>query len=168
MAMDGETRVTIHEGRISDVPMPIVQRGQIRGFTFVDDNGNGLHDKGEERIEGASLRISGEGLDEDGSAVSTSFGQYAFDDLSSGTYQIRVLDQKKLGLKGGAPVTVNLAEHDRLMARVEIPLTRLSSEMNLAEAQATPSSADMSLEDDGPPGEDKNTMVLARDRPAPP
>jgi len=168
MAMEGETRVTIHEGRISDVPMPIVQRGQIRGFTFVDDNGNGLHDKGEERIEGASLRISGEGLDEDGSAVSTSFGQYAFDDLSSGTYQVRVLDQKKLGLKGGATVTVNLAEHDRLMARVEIPLIRLSGEVKLAEVEADQSSADKSLENDSPPGEENNTMALARDGPAPP
>ena len=124
MAMEGKTRVTIHDGRVTDVPMPVVQRGQIRGFTFVDDNANGVHDKGEERIDGASLRLSGHDLDEDKSAISTSFGQYAFDDLSSGVYKVRALDRPKLGLVAGAPVSVDLAEHDRLMARVAIPMIR--------------------------------------------
>lgn len=133
MAMEETTRVTIHEGRITDVPMPVVQRGQIRGFTFIDDNGNGQHDKGEERIEGASLRISGSSLGEDGTAISTSFGQYAFDDLSSGTYEVRVLGQSKLGLNASAPITVDLSQYDRLMARVEIPLTRTGGNMRLAE-----------------------------------
>ena len=168
MAMDGETRVTIHEGRVSDVPMPIVQRGQIRGFTFIDDNGNSSYDKGEERIEGASLRISGETLKDDGSAVSTSFGQYAFDDLASGKYEVRVLDQTKLGLKGGAPITVDLAEHDRLMARIQIPLTRTSGEVKLAVAEThLPQNAEVPSEE-APPDKEDNTMVPARDGPAPP
>lgn len=168
MAMDGETRVTIHEGRVSDVPMPIVLRGQIRGFTFVDDNGNRTYDKGEERIEGASLRISGETLKDDGSAVSTSFGQYAFDDLASGKYEVRVLDQTKLGLKGGGPITVDLAEHDRLMARIQIPLTRTSGEVKLAETEThLPQNAEVPFEEI-PPEEEDTTMVPARNGPAPP
>lgn len=169
MAMNGQTRVTIHEGRVSDVPMPVVQRGQIRGFTFVDDNENGTYEKGEERIEGASLRISGEGLDEDGSAVSTSFGQYAFDDLASGTYEVRVLDQKKLGLKPGAPITIDLSEHDRLMARIEIPMTRASGTVKVAETKVIPPfDAGGVPEDEAPPEALDDTMALARDGPAPP
>jgi len=58
LSEDVTTKVTIAEGQISDVPMPIVQRGQIRGFGFVDANGNGEYDKGEERIEGAKLKLT--------------------------------------------------------------------------------------------------------------
>ena len=165
MAMEGKTRVTIHDGRITDVPMPVVQRGQIRGFTFVDDNANGVHDKGEERIDGASLRLSGHDLDEEKSAISTSFGQYAFDDLSSGVYTVSAHDQPKLGLVAGAPVSVDLAEHDRLMARVAIPMTRAGGEVKVVEV-ATIAAVDELPADNVPLGDKHNTIALARDGPA--
>ena len=142
MAMEGQTRVTIHDGRISDVPMPIVQRGQIRGFTFIDENANGEYEKGEERIDGASLRLNGEDLEEEVRAISTSFGQYAFDDLVGGLYEITVVDQPKLGLKAGEPVAVDLDAHDRLMARIAIPLLRENGSSDPADTK-TVKTADM-------------------------
>jgi len=169
MAMEGESRVTIHEGRITDIPMPIVQRGQIRGFTYIDENGNGEYEKNEERIEGASLRISGEALGEEGRAISTSFGQYAFDDLANGIYEVRVLGQEKTGLKASAPITIDLSEYDRLMARIAIPLTRADSgKVKLVQTQIISPLDVPSLDDESPPDDAKNTMALARDGPAPP
>ena len=178
MAMEGQTRVTIHDGRISDVPMPIVQRGQIRGFTFIDTNENGAYEKGEERIDGASLRLSGDELDEEERAISTSFGQYAFDDLSSGVYKITVLDQSKLGLKAGEPVVIDLSEHDRLMARVAIPLRRASAkpqtpEIKTAESADQPRGPPQIKSESNPINEsaesgEKDTIASALEGPAAP
>ena len=57
--MDGfSTRATITEGHITDVPLPIVQRGQVRGFVYIDANVDGEHNKGETRIEGAKLSLT--------------------------------------------------------------------------------------------------------------
>lgn len=167
MAMDGQTRVTIDDGRITDVPLPIVQRGQIRGFAFIDDNANGEYDTGEERIDGASLRLNGKDLDEGLTAVSTSFGQYAFDDLTGGVYEVSVLGQPKLGLMPGAPVSINLNEHDRLMARVPIALLR-ETDNSPRLAEVTTVSPFDAANDDAPPKDTEDTMALARDGPAPP
>ena len=169
MAMEHESRVTIHDGRITDIPMPVVQRGQIRGFTFIDENGNGEYEKTEERIEGASLRIVSDQLDQEGKAVSTSFGQYAFDDLPSGIYQVRVLEQTKLGLNASSAVKIDLSKHDRLMARVAIPLTRSeNNEIKFVETEIVPPSDQISAGDDSPTYDIDNTMVLARDGQASP
>lgn len=120
------TRATIHDGQITDVPLPVVQRGQIRGFTYVDANGNAEFDDGEERIDSISLRLKGLKTDDSDKtlAISTSFGQFAFDDLPGGEYTVVATGQPKLGLKGGQGVTVNLADYDRLMAKIAVPVTR--------------------------------------------
>ncbi len=162
MAMEGQTRVSIHDGRISDVPMPIVQRGQIRGFTFIDENANGQYEKGEERIDGASLRLNGDSLDEEARAISTSFGQYAFDDLVGGLYEITVLDQPKLGLKAGKPIAIDLDAHDRLMARIAVPVLRTApSDTQVAKTPVKTASMPRA-----PPQIKKEQDGLAADHPA--
>ncbi|WP_418153000.1 collagen binding domain-containing protein [Litorimonas sp. RW-G-Af-16] len=124
LSEDVSTRVTIADGQISDVPLPIVQRGQIRGFTFVDENDNGEFDKGEERVEGAKLKLVSTDGTEKATVYSSSFGQYAFDDLPSGEYEIVTLSNEKAGIVAGASVTVNLADAKDLMARANLIVKR--------------------------------------------
>lgn len=164
------TRATIFDGQITDVPLPVVQRGQIRGFTFVDDNGNGEHDTGEERVDSVSLRLAGLESDDAAatSAVSTSFGQFAFDDLPDGEYTVSAISQEKLGLIAGEGVTINLADFDRLMARVAIPITRVTPS-----GRETIRTVDVDVDAPAsspidPPPDNSDTMVSAREGPAPP
>lgn len=165
LSEDVATRATIHEGQITDVALPIVQRGQIRGFAYVDENNNKTFDKGEERIDSVSLKLEGlKSHDESKSlAVSTSFGQFAFDDLPDGEYTIKALSQPKFGIKAGEAVTVNLADFDRLMAKVAIPVSRVSKEQE--SIKIVQASVDEVVD---PPPMQKNTMVPASEGPAPP
>lgn len=144
LSADVMTRATIYDGQITDVPLPIVQRGQIRGFTYVDDNGNRAYDKGEERIDSVSLNLKGLETDDAAKtlAVSTSFGQFAFDDLPDGEYTVTATSQPKLGLTAGEGVTLNLSDYDRLMAKIAIPVTRakpvIDSDIREVKAAAEP------------------------------
>ena len=156
LSEDVSTRVTISDAQITDVPMPIVQRGQIRGFAFIDENGDGEYSQGEERYEGAKLTIIPK-EDEDKEVYTTTFGQFAFDDLASDTYAISVVDNDKAGISGFQPVVVDLATYDNLLAKVKIPLRRKQT-IQLA-----------AKEPDPPPIEpQQDTMVLASKGPAPP
>ena len=58
LAENVSTKASIHDGHITTVDLPIVQRGQIRGFAFIDENGDGQHNKGEKRLEGARLSLT--------------------------------------------------------------------------------------------------------------
>jgi len=121
LADDISTKASIHDGSITDVPLPIVQRGQILGFAFIDANGDGAYNKGEHRLEGAKLELTDTQTDASFKAFATSFGQFAFDDLPSGEYQLVI---KKTGAPdsepGTKPILINLAEAEDLMARVNI------------------------------------------------
>jgi len=99
VADDVFARATIGEGRITDLDIPIIASGQVRGSIFVDDNGNGATDPGERRVEGMyitlkSLEDTGEtvsaGDDEKVTQISASFGQYSFENLSPGRYELSV------------------------------------------------------------------------------
>jgi len=130
LSEDVTTKATIAEGQITDVPVPIVQRGQIRGFAFIDENGNGTHEKGEERIEGAKLKLtSTEGADIAGGEAeeythTTSFGQYAFDDLAAGEYHVEVIPNEAAEIAGGVGFTLNIADKPNLMGRRNIIISR--------------------------------------------
>jgi len=130
LSEDVTTKATVAEGQITDVPMPIVQRGQIRGFAFIDNNNNGTHDAGEERIEGAKLRltsIDGENLaggEVEEFTHTTSFGQYAFDDLAAGEYQVEVIPSKAVKITGGTSFTLNIADKVNLMGRHNVIIYR--------------------------------------------
>ncbi|MEL7480176.1 MAG: SdrD B-like domain-containing protein, partial [Pseudomonadota bacterium] len=92
---ESAARVTIGEGRITEIEIPIIASGQIRGALFLDTNGNGEADQGEQRLEGKFIKLTK--LVEDGDAetepevgLSTTFGQYSFENLSPGRYEISV------------------------------------------------------------------------------
>ena len=89
---DAALRATIGEGRITQLDIPVIASGQIRGTVFVDTNGDSRPGPGETRLEGAWLKL--ESLDrpdaEPLEQAAASFGQYAFDGLSPGRYRLSV------------------------------------------------------------------------------
>ena len=87
-------RATIAEGRITNLEIPIIASGQLRGALFVDDNGSGEIDPGERRLEGAFLKVRALGdLAEEFEEISratAAFGQFSFENLKPGQYELSV------------------------------------------------------------------------------
>ena len=137
-------KATIREGHISNLDIPIVQRGQLRGFTFIDANNDGEYNQGEKRVEDVRLTLVNEDLDVDESAVSTSFGQFAFDDLRPDRYKIIVSAKGGPGYKGGNSLTVELNAASFDLKKIAIPLAPLDPEILTAEKKD-------GLEPDEPP-----------------
>ena len=150
---DTSLKATIRGGYVTELDIPVVQRGQIRGFAFNDANNNGQYDQGEDRVEGAKIVIKSEGSDEILTSLrSTSFGQYAFDDLPVDRYEIYVSDSEKQGISGVEPVTVELDPSQDLMMKVNVPLQR-TNRIRLAqneEIRPPPEQITMALDPDGP------------------
>jgi len=119
-----QNRATIRDGQITDVPLPIVQRGQIRGFTFLDANNDGEYSSWETRVEGVRLELNVQGDTQEKRTQSTSFGQFAFDDLAAGEYQIETVSHKstKYDVADDYTVTLELDERGRLMQKIALPL----------------------------------------------
>ncbi len=89
---DTALRATIGDGRITQLDIPVIASGQIRGTVFVDTNGDARPGPGERRLEGAWLSLTA--LDDPHAdtveQVAASFGQFAFDGLSPGRYRLTV------------------------------------------------------------------------------
>ena len=105
-----EPKVTIGDGRVTTMDIPVIASGQIRGAVYVDTNGNGTLDNGEERLVGAYLTLSrtdaAEG-EEPAEARAAAFGQYSFENLAPGEYELTA----KMGFRTST-ATVTLTEDD--------------------------------------------------------
>lgn len=88
---EADPKVTIGEGRVTSVDIPVIASGQVRGAVFVDENSNGELDAGEHRLEGQWVQLvpEDEGNGDALSIQSASFGQYGFENLSPGAYKLR-------------------------------------------------------------------------------
>ncbi len=91
VAEDAEPHVTIGDARRTDVDIPIILSGQVRGAIFVDDNANGYTDVGEKRLEGQWVRLISASGDEPMIIQSASFGQYGFENVKPGQYRLEVM-----------------------------------------------------------------------------
>ena len=89
--IDAEPRVTIADGRRTDVEIPIILSGQVRGSVFVDSNANGQTDPGEMRLEGQWIRLVPEAGGEPLILQTASFGQYGFEGVAPGRYRLEAL-----------------------------------------------------------------------------
>ena len=91
---DARLRATIADGRVTDLDIPIIASGQVRGTVFDDLNGNGAVDAGETRHEGARMTLErindaeSEDEDEPNQQYAAGFGQFAFENLSPGDYRL--------------------------------------------------------------------------------
>lgn len=111
-----QPRVTVGSGRRTDVDIPLILSGQIRGSIFVDRNANGLADPGEQRLEGQWVQL----ISKDGSDTrnihSASFGQYRFESVDPGEYTLKTQIS-------GRPVTQTvIIDGDHPFAVVPIPV----------------------------------------------
>ena len=86
---DAQPRVTIGAGRRTDVEIPLILSGQVRGTIFIDQNASGTVDPGEKRVEGQWVRLISEETGEISTIHSASFGQYGFENVSPGTYTLQ-------------------------------------------------------------------------------
>lgn len=105
VAESAEPRVTIGDGRRTDVDVPVILSGQVRGAVFVDANANGVADPGEQRLEGQWVRLTPETGGEPMVIQSASFGQYGFENVAPGTYRVEVM-------VAGTPVAEIIEVHD--------------------------------------------------------
>ncbi|MEO1642671.1 MAG: SdrD B-like domain-containing protein, partial [Pseudomonadota bacterium] len=81
-------RVTIGEGRRTDVDVPLILSGQVRGSLFVDDNADGDISAGEKRLEGVWVRLIRKSGGEPRVTHSASFGQFGFENVLPGDYTL--------------------------------------------------------------------------------
>ncbi|MEM9055212.1 MAG: SdrD B-like domain-containing protein, partial [Pseudomonadota bacterium] len=86
---EAQPRVTIGSGRRTDVEIPLILSGQVRGAVFIDDNANGVTDPGEKRLEGQWVTLIPENGGESQVIHSASFGQYGFENVDPGIYTLR-------------------------------------------------------------------------------
>lgn len=84
-----QPRVTVGGGRRTDVDIPLILSGQVRGAVFIDDNANGEVDRGEKRLEGQWISLIPKGEGETLTIHSASFGQYGFESVEPGTYTLK-------------------------------------------------------------------------------
>ena len=77
--------VKIGDGLISEMQIPIVQGSRLSGAVYVDLDNNGQLDRNDQRLENVGLQISAEA-----ETASTLFGQYTFDFLPPGEYEIAI------------------------------------------------------------------------------
>ena len=81
-------RVTVGNGRRTEVEIPLILSGQVRGAVFVDENGNGEPDAGERRLEGQWLQLKSLTTGATRDIHSASFGQYGFESVDPGEYEL--------------------------------------------------------------------------------
>ncbi|MEL6857015.1 MAG: SdrD B-like domain-containing protein [Pseudomonadota bacterium] len=84
-----QPRVTVGSGRRTDVDIPLILSGQVRGAIFIDDNANGTVDPGEERLEGQWVSLIPADGGEPLTIHSASFGQYGFESVDPGEYTLQ-------------------------------------------------------------------------------
>ncbi len=84
-----QPRVTIGAGRRTDVEIPLILSGQVRGTIFIDANANGAVDPGENRLEGQWVNLISDETGETQTIHSASFGQYGFENVGPGTYTLK-------------------------------------------------------------------------------
>ena len=109
---DAKTRVSIADGKITHIDLPIVHRGQLRGFVYEDENANGVYDRGEARPDGKGLMLRA--ADQTRELQTAAFGQFAFDDLAAQTYEL-VHD-------GTVLRTIDLTATENLMGKIAVAL----------------------------------------------
>jgi len=90
-------------------------KGQPTGYVFLDENGNGRKDSGEEGIQGVSLSMNGE------EALTSGDGRFAFPSVPPGEYLLAI-EGIRAGLQPtiATPVTVKVKAGER--PRITIPV----------------------------------------------
>lgn len=114
---EAQPRVTVGDGRRSDVEIPLILSGQVRGTVFIDDNANGEVDSGEERLEGQWISLVPKGEGETMNVHTAAFGQYGFESIKPGEYTAKTT-------VAGQPVSVDIVVDPKnpfVIASIAVP-----------------------------------------------
>ena len=115
---------TVGAGQITEYDISMIKSGQIRGRIFIDANDNGKLDKGEQGLEGVTIELSPGDI----TTVSSAFGQYAFDELSPGGYQFKIIDSELIEQRSmrfaDDTDTVIVDTEDKWLHKIDIPVKR--------------------------------------------
>ena len=87
---NARARATIADGMITEIDIPIIASGQVRGTVFADANGDGQVTPGEKRVEGMLIRLRMKDGDVDIEQPAAAFGQFGFENLDPGPYTLSV------------------------------------------------------------------------------
>jgi hypothetical protein len=114
-------RLTVGDGGITHLDIPLIRSGQIRGCLFDDLDGDGVLDPGEPGLEGVRLRLEPGGAE----TYTTFFGQFAFDRLRSDRYRLFV-DPTYLptAFLAPPPKEVEIGPGGEFLMMLEIPIER--------------------------------------------
>ncbi len=121
--MEQLPRVSVGDGALTHLEIPLILSGQIRGSLFVDANANGSFDPDEQGLEGIKLSLQPTELEAD-ATFTTFFGQFAFDRLRAGSYEVKVEEgflPSHLEWPTELPV-IHISPSGELMQRLAIPL----------------------------------------------
>lgn len=114
--------IRIDDSGFTQVSVPVILTGQIRGTVYEDRNGNGQQDAEEPGLEGLRLIIGSEEKE----TFTASFGQFVLDELRTGEYSIRIDPDfllPHLAVPPALDISVN-AEAENRMQKVEIGVGR--------------------------------------------
>lgn len=119
---DERPMTTIAEGQITEVSLPVIRSGQIRGRVYEDSNADGIGEPNEPGIDGVKLTL----MPGEFSTFTTLFGQYAFEMIPPGEYTLAVDPAfVQEGRQAPPPVTVTIQAPDSMMQEVDMGLTVL-------------------------------------------
>ena len=90
-------------------------KGQVKGYIFLDENGNGRKDPGEEGVQKVLLSLNGE------EAISGKGGRFAFPSVTPGKYQLGI-EEVRPGLRSEQSVPRTVAVKAGERAEISIPL----------------------------------------------
>ncbi len=98
----------VYETDNASASVKIVNPGKITGMVFLDGNCNGIYHSGDPGIAGVMVRL----LDKDGHATgivttTDSYGQYSFNKLIPGQYEVQVVAPQGTGYSGEQHAVTN-------------------------------------------------------------
>ncbi len=93
------------QGRVSDnAEKTWVEYGELYGYKWLDENGDGIHQDDEAALEGVTIRLEGEGIAEE--RITDSNGYFLFADLEAGEYL--VMEEVPEGYYATSPAEVEI------------------------------------------------------------
>lgn len=145
-------RLSVGDGDITHIEIPMILSGQVRGALFADANGNGQRDPDEQGLEG--IKVTLEPVDDvTRDTFTTFFGQFAFDRLRSGRYKVHV-DEEFLPEGLRSPIEapeVEIVAGGELMQRVELGLRPVAVAAGMPAAGAPAAGVPIPSTDRAPP-----------------